>query len=1240
MHFKKLRVHGFKSFVDPVELLIEPGITGVVGPNGCGKSNVIESLRWVMGEASAKRMRGGEMDDVIFGGASSRPARNSAEVSVTLDNAGRLAPAAFNDTDELEITRRIDRGQGSTYRINGKDVRARDVQLLFADLATGANSTAIVSQGRVGALIGAKPQDRRTLLEEAAGIRGLHSRRHEAELRLKAAESNLERLEDVIGALESQFSGLQRQARQANRYRKIAEQLRAQEAILLHLRWREADEKLSAARAALTEAETVVTERTRAAAEGSNLQTRAHEILPKLREAEAEAAARLQAQVITEGQLESEAARVAEQLEELRARLDQIATDISREEVLAADAVDALARLKEEQGQISAQQAAEKGTTQTLRQERDDADKSVAGKEETLDSLTEHLAAVEAQRGTLLRQIDDAKARLDALAARQSAITEEAAGLDAKMAAAGDIDGLRDALAAAEQALADSRATAEQAEGNRAMAEEKANTARQKLSEGERAAQRDLDTVRNESRDKISTAERDARDRISHADRTARERVDEARRSLDGLLAEAKALRDVLAAEEEDGEPVLEQIQVSPGYETALGAALGDDLGAALDEAAARHWTNLGALSAAPSLPPGSSPLSGHVRAPAALARRLAQIGVVADAEEAIRLQGDLAVGQRLVSRDGGLWRWDGLRIRPGTPTAAARRLEQRNRLSDVEAQIGDAERTLNDARTAAETAVVEATQAAESAVGAAKTEAEAAIQQAEAAVEQRLATLRSEAEAGGQALAGIGIAATEARRNQQEAYDAAGKARDALAGLERSVAESRSRQASLHDEAARIVEDRAEAEDRVKSAEKALAVLEDPEALRARVAQTRTTLAELRARQVEKRSAFDRLEREARARGERLMAIEAEIQSWTSRADGAARRQKDLRERHLTAGRELTALEARPGEIESQRAFLRAKIEELEAERKQAADKLAEAELAQRDMDLALKQAETALAEAREARVRRESAVEQAMQTMTTVTERIREKLDCLPEEALGEAGLEAGADLPDMDDAERRIERLARERDNIGPVNLRAEQEAQELEEQIASMQAERDDLIAAINRLRQGIGALNREGRERLLRAFEEVDGHFRELFVKLFGGGEAHLKLTESDDPLQAGLEIMASPPGKKMQVLSLLSGGEQALTALALLFGVFLTNPAPICVLDEVDAPLDDSNVDRFCQMLDHIATAGTTRFLVVTHHRMTMARMDRLFGVTMAERGVSKLVSVDLRQAERMREAG
>jgi chromosome segregation protein len=1263
VHFKKLRVHGFKSFVDPVELMIEPGITGVVGPNGCGKSNVIESLRWVMGEASAKRMRGGEMDDVIFAGSSTRPQRNNAEVTVFMDNADRIAPAAFNDSDEIEITRRIDRGQGSTYRINGKEVRARDVQLLFADLATGANSTAIVSQGRVGALIGAKPTDRRTLLEEAAGIRGLHSRRHEAELRLKAAESNLERLEDVIGALETQFGGLQRQARQANRYRKIAEQLRAQEAILLHIRWLEADQTLTDARAALAEAESVVAERTQAAAQGASLQTHAHEVIPKLREAEAEAAARLQAQVIAERQLQSEAERVGEQITELRARLDQIATDASREETLASDAVEALARLKEEKEKLEAQQAGEKVTTDRLRQERDEADAAVTEKEQALDELNEHVAAVEAQRASLIRQVEEATRRLAALDARAGAISQETEELNQKIAQAGDVEAARAAVTQADAALSQARNDAETAESQREEAEQAAKIARGALDQAEAAMRAELDAARNAARDALSTAERTARDSISQADRagrdavsaaerTGREQVEAARSKRSSLAAEANALRDLLTQDDDGAEPVLEQLDVASGYETALGAAFGDDLDAALDEAASRHWIDLGALpNGGPDLPGGVVPLSRHVRAPESLARRLSQVGVAEDAAIATRLQVDLAVGQRLVTQDGGLWRWDGLRIRPGTATAAAKRLEYRNRLAVVEDALQAAEKTLAGATEAAEQALLatraqaeadqaKAHEAADALIAEARSANEAALADAEAKAHGRLDDLRKASEVAADALSQASMRATQARQDQQAAYDQVGQARATLTRLEQQVSDSRNRLSALVEESARLEADKVEAQDRLASSQQAQKVLEDAGALRERLSRLRTTVAELRARQVEKRSAFDQLERDAKARGDRLAAISAEMQSWTSRSEGATRRMADLEQRRLAAGRDLTAMEARPTQIEEKLGFLRDTIAKCEADRQAAADKLAEAENAQRDMDLALRQAETALAAAREARVRREAAVEQAMQTVASLTERVREKLDCTPEQALTQSGLESDATLPPQDDVERRIERLARERDAIGPVNLRAEQEAAELEEQITSMQAERDDLIAAIARLRQGINALNREGRERLLKAFDEVNTHFRDLFVTLFGGGEAHLKLTESDDPLEAGLEIMASPPGKKMQILSLLSGGEQALTALALLFGVFLTNPAPICVLDEVDAPLDDSNVDRFCKMLDQITSAGSTRFLVVTHHRMTMARMDRLFGVTMAERGVSQLVSVDLRQAERMKEAG
>lgn len=1217
MEFRKVRLHGFKSFVDPTELTIDSGITGVVGPNGCGKSNVIEALRWVMGETSAKRMRGGEMDDVIFGGASSRPQRNNAEVTVTLGNPERTAPAAFNDTDEIEISRRIERGQGSTYRINGQEVRARDVQLLFADLATGANSTAIVSQGRVGALIGAKPTDRRTLLEEAAGIRGLHSRRHEAELRLRAAETNLERLEDVIGALETQQQGLQRQVRQANRYRRIAEQLRGQEAIQLHLRWSEAGSTVEAAKARLKEAESNVATHTETAAVASRRQVEAVAALPELRKAEVEASAALQSLAVAKHQLEDEANRLRAAQADLETRLTQLADDIAREDALAGDAGAAMERLTAEKQRLEAERTGEAARAETAKTEREQADAAVAEKETTLQELTDHVAGVEAQRAGLIRAIEEAEARATRIAERAAALTEEQTRLQGELGEIGDPAAAGAAVTSAESALEEARVRAAGAEDTLTRTEAAATSAR----EAARSAE-----------DSARTAEADARRagdaEVAEAERAARETVAEARSALSEITAEQSALEKILGTEEiGDMPPVVDSVNVEPGFETALGAALGDDLEASLDSTASRHWRVLPQLRDAGGLPAGASPLGDYVRGPAALARRLARIGVVADAGDAERLQVELPVGYRLVSRDGGLWRWDGLSVKPGTATAAAQRLAQRNRLEELVGVRADAEKTLRDAEEAGETSVAEARAAAET-----------RLANAAQAATETLDRLTAENEAAGAAYEQALAAAREARDAQQQAYATLDQNRKALAELENRTADLRSRLTSIAEELARLQGDKQETDDRIAASRQALNVLEDPNAARERLSRLRAEVADLRANQVEKRSAHDRLAREAEARRHRLEAIAQEEASWGGRAKGAVERKANLQARFEAAEKEKVALDARPAAIEAKTKELLDRLGEAEAKRSDAADKLAKAEVEQAEADRGLRAAEGDLASARETRVRREAEVEQAEQAAKVVSDRILERLECRPDQVLAEGGIDPEKPLPPLSEVEGRIERLNRERDNIGAVNLRAEQESDELSEQIESMTNEREDLIAAINRLRHGIGALNREGRERLLAAFEKVDGYFRELFVRLFGGGEAKLALTENDDPLQAGLEIMASPPGKKMQILSLLSGGEQALTAIALLFAVFQTNPAPICILDEVDAPLDDANVDRFCTMLDEMAHTGSTRFLLVTHHRMSMARVDRLFGVTMAERGVSQLVSVDLRQAERLRD--
>ncbi|CAA7622934.1 chromosome segregation protein SMC [Magnetospirillum sp. UT-4] len=1151
IQFSKLRLSGFKSFVDACELLIEPGMTGVVGPNGCGKSNLIEALRWVMGETSARQMRGGEMDDVIFGGTASRPARNLAEVQVVLDNAAGTAPAAYA-RDEIEVVRRIERGQGSSYRVNGREVRARDVALLFADSATGARASGLVSQGRVGALINAKPAERRTLLEEAAGISGLYSRRHEAELRLKNAEANLERLDDVIATLDEQWKGLQKQARQAARYRTLSEQIRAVEAQLLYVSWLEALALVEAARAALKGADRVVDDATAAAARAAAASAEAAAGLPELRRAEAEAQSNWQRLLLEREQLEAEAGRLAETRRDLEARLAQVAGDLQREHARAADGDQAQARLAEERDLIQAAAGDESAGRAAAAQAVDEAAGRVAGLERDLSQAMEEVAAADAERAASLRRRQEAETRRDRLRERLAAVEAQKSQASGEAVDRSELTGAEMDLESAQEYLEESRAAAEDCDRRRVGAQ----AARESARDAQQAAS------------------------------AARSR----------LKAEADALKAVLAqGGSAEFPPVLDQVAAATGFEPALAAALGDDLAAALDPAAPLHWVALPPLDKAPALPEGATPLARHVTAPPALSRRLAQIGVVADAAAGEALRPLLAAGQRLVTRGGDLLRWDGYTARAGAPSPMAVRLAQRNRLRELEARLEDAELGVEEA----EARLLAATQAMEEA--------------AEGERAARDAVKRAEAETA--------------------------KARDVHARLASRFAAFESRMAALEEQAAAARADLEEAEGEVLEAREALAAFPVADDGKDKINALRTELAEHRSALVEARSGLDGLERAAAERARRLDAIAAELASWGRRVETARAHVQELEDRRETVMAEIERLSSLPDTFARRRAELLDRVEAADGARRAAGDALAAAEAAQAEADRAMRAAEAALATAREDRIRREAAVAGADQQCRAVAGRIAERLDLTPEQLREVAGL-VEDQRPDLDDLQRRLDRLSRERDAMGPVNLRAEQEAAELGERIAGMQAEKDDLVQAIARLRAGIAELNREGRERLLASFEQVDKQFRDLFVRLFGGGRAHLALTESDDPLEAGLEIMASPPGKRLQILSLLSGGEQALTALALIFAVFLINPAPICVLDEVDAPLDDANVDRFCTLVEGIAATTRTRFLIVTHHRMTMARMDRLYGVTMAERGVSQLVSVDLAQAEAFRDAG
>ena len=1165
MHLARLRIAGFKSFVEPTELRIEPGLTGIVGPNGCGKSNLVDALRWAMGESAARRIRGDEMDDVIFAGAGGRPPGNLAEVSLALVGAPQGAGDRAGDggtgeetESEIEIVRRMERGGGSVFRIDGRETRARDVQSMFADATGGARSSALVSQGEIGALIGARPTERRRLIEEAAGIAGLHGRRREAELRLRAAETNLERLDDVIAAEDAHLAETRRQARQAARYRTLGQRLRHAEAALYCHRWAEAEAAAGEAATALARATLAVDESGGGAEDAAAAQSRAAAAVPALRGAEAEAAAAARRLETERREVNEELRRLADAAEAARARLDAAGTAAARERELVAEAEAADRRLAEEAQRLRAARAAEGDRRARAELALAAGRRRVERIEGGLAAAAGALAETGARRESAVRRAAALEARMATLDRRAAAVAQER---DAVVAALRDDGG----GAAAEAAHAAARER-EEARANALKARRKAV----------RAATR--------SRDAAAAAERAEREALRDA-AVAHER--------------AAAERDALAALLAGGSrrPLLDRLDVPGPLVLAVAAALGDDLLASDDAGAAAHWHALPGddRPEPPPLPAGAQPLADIVRAPPLLAPRLRQVGVAARADGPA-LQAALAQGQRLVSREGDLWRWDGFVAAAEARGGAAARLAQRRRLARLESEAA----ALAARREAAEADAARAADVLGAALAA-------------------LETARGAESRAARAVAG----AARTREAARERRDAAASRRAA----------GQARLEALGESIAAIDRDRRETAAEREETARALAALPDEGALRAAVA----------ARRYANRTARNDLDillrrhaalaRAAEARAARLAALDADSADWRRRRAGAAERLRTLADRRAETERRLRDLRARPARLERRGAALDDDLRAAEAERRSAGEALAAAETRLAGADRALADANRALARSREEKVRAEGAREAARARVALEAERIADKFDCGPADAFRIAGAGGVEELDDSGTLERRADALRRERDRMGAVNLRAEIEAAELDERIGAMRRERDDLVAAVARLRSAIGSLNREGRARLTAAFEEVDGHFRELFARLFDGGRAHLSLVGADDPLEAGLEIVASPPGKRPQTLSLLSGGEKALAALALLFAVFRTRPAPLCVLDEVDAPLDDANVERFCDLLDDIAAGTRTRFLVVTHHRHTMARMRRLYGVTMGERGVSQLVSVELAAA-------
>lgn len=1137
MEFRKLRLSGFKSFVEPAELRIEPGLTGVVGPNGCGKSNVLEAIRWVMGENSPKSMRSGGMEDVIFAGTANRPPRDFAEVVLhAVDDKG----------EPLEVTRRIERGAGSAYRLNGDDVRAKDVSLIFADAATGAHSPALVSQGKIAQVIAAKPTERRQMLEEAAGIAGLHVRRRDAESKLRSTEKNLERLEDLMAGLDSQIGSLRRQAKQAERYKVLSDQIRVAEARLLFARWRDAAAAAEAARGQAKGADEKVAAAQAAAKQAQKAQAALAESLHELRDELADrrddASAHGHRMAALASQLEATEERLKD-LDRQKTRLEEDRIDADR---LTRDAANALKDLEAALDKGAKELVADEAKRPDIARTVEKAESEGRKAELALAKATADHAGVEAEWRVAEAEISQAQSRVDRLENEAGRLEDQRAAL------LGESDP-EDDVRTAEKAVDDAQA----------------KTARlREALETARARKDELASARDEAASTLSTAKAE----------------------LAGIEREWQALkRDREARERQKkgghGLPAaLDRISSEPGYERALAAALGRDakapLGTPEGKAEGRFWTGSKAPTAV------SDSLAAHVRdCPDQLSARLALVHV-AEADDGR----DLGPGEWLVTIDGFLRRWDGFVAR-GEGAAEAARLEADNRFAALESELP------------ALRAAVESASAAEESARAELSDLQRDLVAQERAIGE----------------------ASEAERQALRALDQAEARQERLAARREELANS----------GKDLEEQRAQALAELDSAKARKAELPDPEAGRAALEAARAKNEAAREAAQSAVAALASHDQALAVARERVATQRKDIAAWQARAGDAANR--------------LAGMEARFEEIAEERAVIAAKpaglmkeIEGGEAVRSRLTSELAKAEEAVRTAeeqarmaDARLNEVNEALSAAREDRATLATRAENEEQRREDMARQSGERFQSPPPLLPGKFEFDEDA-VKDSSAESEEMDRLTASRERIGPVNLVAADELERIEAEHGASAQEQADLAEAVSRLRGSIGNLNREGRERLRVAFEEVDGHFRKLFSRLFEGGQAHLAMVDSDDPLEAGLEIYAQPPGKRLQSLSLLSGGEQALTATALIFALFLTNPAPICVLDEVDAPLDDANIERFCDLLDSMNRDTQTRYLIVTHNAVTMSRMHRLFGVTMVERGISRLVSVDLGEAEAM----
>lgn len=1152
MRIANIKITGFKSFVDGVSLPISSGLTGIVGPNGCGKSNILEAMRWVMGATSAKALRGSEMDDVIFSGTDTRPARDIAEVVLTLENNDKSAPEPFRNDETLEISRRIRRGIGSVFRINGKEVRAKDVQLIFADASSGANSPALVRQGQVSELINAKPENRRRVIEEAAGISGIQARRHEAQTKLAATQTNLERIGEIIIIMEEQVNALKKEARRAEKYRGLASNIRAFETFIQLQRF----ESMKAS-----------FEKTIADFNAANSQS--GEAIIKVNAAN-RAIEEIEKKIPAAREEQAIADAILRQLEAKKHDFDR---DLQLAQELATLSNSNIARIDQD----------------SLRENEllSDAEEAISENDKKLAELGE-IINLDAEIENAQIKADEAHQKTQNLEAELNIALSARAKLEAEWQNANSAKAQSESeIARLEAQLKSQASNLQQKSENGTLLIEI-----EKLAEQIKSKENELETA-NKAYETLQIEVQNCQ----IIENECRQQKDEISNKYNKLKAQADGLSSIIGKGGKSiNRPALDEIKVAAGYERAVAAALGDDLDGAIANDGDIVWRGANAQEIAwpDTINQNLKTLKDVVSAPKELNARLVAVAIIDD--ETFAKIDALPIGLRIVTLNGDLKRWDGFTKSRNAQSSSAIRLEQKNQLTDLLTQI----EPLEDAQK----------------------EAAANLASARANLMSAQTRANNGRNAAPEIMRALGQLRSQFSRLEGEKMRKDGEIAALIANIENS-------KAALLDAQNRLKE-----LERAQTRDFKVAINEANDA----ASNLSKKVQDARAEASKALSNYMSLSREQESREANIKELKAQNDTWLSRIERAQTRLAELAQERIKQISALEIANSKPKEIEVARQALLNELPIIEARKAKADDIYSQIEIELRTANTELRQCESALAIAKEAQnsaaILRDSWVERIDEFKLEIQTNFNFAADELERRA--EAALGNSFASMTLEKAQSNLARALSDRETLGGVNLRAEDELKEQSERADKLRTESEDLLAAIGKLNKAIDEINAEGRERLLAAFDVVNGHFSQLFGALFGGGEAHLALTETDDPLGGGLEVYACPPGKRLQTMSLMSGGEQALTATALIFAVFLSNPAPVSVLDELDAPLDDANVDRFCALMDEMRKRTETRFICITHHPITMARMDRLFGVTMAERGVSQIVAVDLSRAEAM----